>query len=105
MHLVKELREQHEQGVKIFMIIRSMDEKSYSRENRRAFTYIQEKLKENYRIITYIHSRMIIRNEMNGLVSSADLIEGSLNSKKTSSITRKFCNCKTDAFIIIGNVF
>lgn len=86
MHLVKEIREQHEQGVKIFMITRGIDEKSQSRENKQALTYIQEKLKENHKVNPYIHSRIIIRDEMDGLVSSADLTEGSLKSHYNAGI-------------------
>ncbi|MGI0021861.1 MAG: phospholipase D-like domain-containing protein [Nitrososphaeraceae archaeon] len=86
MYLVKKLLEQYDKGIKIFIITRDITEKSHTRENKQALTFIQKKLGDAHKMNPYIHSRMIIRDEIDALVSSADLTESSLKSHYNAGI-------------------
>lgn len=86
MYFIKTIREQYDKGIQISMVTRGINEKSHSRENKQALTFIQEKLGDSHRINPHIHSRIIICDEINALVSSADLTESSLKSHYNAGI-------------------
>jgi len=86
MFFVKPLLEQHDKGIKIYMITRGVSERTNSRENKQALKYIQEKLKTDHQVNPHIHSRIIIKDEIEALVSSADLTETSLKSHYNAGI-------------------
>jgi len=81
MYLVKQLLEKKEQGIEIFIVTRDIKEVKNQKANVQALKYIQKELGENHKANAYIHSRMIIRDDIDALVSSADLTRDSLLSQ------------------------
>lgn len=86
MYFIKTLLQQHDNGIKIILVTRGVGERNNSKENKQALTFIQEKLGENHKINPFVHSRMIIQDEINALVSSVDLTENSLKSLYNAGI-------------------
>jgi|SRR5579872_5049460 len=86
MYLVKPLLGQHEKGVKIFMVTRDINEVQDRKQNREALKYFQKALGINHKVNSLIHSRIIIRDELDALVSSADLTQDSLRLNYNTGI-------------------
>jgi len=86
MYLVKSILEQHEKGIQIFIITRDITEVSRQKSNTQALSYIQKTLGVNHKVNPFVHSRIIIRDEIDALVSSADLTRDSLRSHYNAGI-------------------
>lgn len=80
MYLIKELLEQKEKGIKIFIVTRDVDEVKKQRGNVQALQFIQDAFGENHKVNPFIHSRIIIKDDLEAMVSSADLTRDSLRS-------------------------
>lgn len=77
MSLIGELLTKHQQGVNIKIITRTKDEFN-GKDKKDTFDHLQKNLKTNHKMNKNIHSRIIIRDEQEALVSSADLTYDSL---------------------------
>lgn len=92
MYLVKQLLEQHRKGIKISLITRSIAELkrkksgTSNKENIQALTSLHKELNSDHRANIHIHSRIIIQDEIDALVSSADLTSESLKSMYNAGI-------------------
>ena len=77
MSLVSELLQKHNHGVHVEIITRSKNDFT-GKGAEEAFVHISKALDENHKINEHIHSRVIVRDELEALVSSADLTHDSL---------------------------
>lgn len=77
MSLISELLTKHQQGVSIKIITRTKDEFN-GKDKKDTFEHLQKNLKTNHKTNKNIHSRIMIRDEQEALVSSADLTYDSL---------------------------
>lgn len=84
--LMDEIIEQFKQGVEIKILTRPRNE-MINKDSRVAFDYLQENLKQLLRVNTYIHSRIIIKDKTEVLVSSADLLRDSFRTLFNAGIT------------------
>ncbi|AIF82374.1 phosphatidylserine/phosphatidylglycerophosphate/cardiolipin synthase [Candidatus Nitrososphaera evergladensis SR1] len=75
MSFVKDILEKSK-SANIQIITRARDE--FTSDKRQAFGFIKDNLKDNHRINNFVHSRIIIRDNEEALISSADLTQDGL---------------------------
>lgn len=86
MYLVKKLLEQKERGIEVFIITRDVKEVKNQRGNVQALEFINKAFGENHKVNPFIHSRIIIKDDLEALVSSADLTRDSLLSQYNAGL-------------------
>jgi len=86
MYLIKTLLEKKQQGVEIFIITRDSVSVKKQKENLQALQFIQDTFGKNHKVNQFIHSRMIIKDDLEALVSSADLTQDSLKSQYNAGL-------------------
>ena len=84
MFLIKDLLSSHDGKVEIKIITRGRN--NFSKSGKEAFDYINDKLGKNHKINDYIHSRLIIRDDLEAIVSSADFNQDSMLSQYNAGI-------------------
>ena len=84
MFLIKDILARSEDKVKIRIITR--DRNTFSKSGKEAFDYIHDMLGNNHKTNDYIHSRLIIRDELEAIVSSADLNQDSMIGQYNAGI-------------------
>lgn len=85
MSLITELLEKLRQGVNIQIVTRPINEFK-GKDKKSASSYIRKYLDKNHKVNTDIHARMIIRDSVEALVSSADLTQDSLLAQFNAGI-------------------
>lgn len=80
MSLILPLLEKFDNGVDIQIITRSRNDFS-GKSSKEAFDYIKQKLGNGHKYNSLIHSRLIIKDNYEALVSSSDLTQDSLLSQ------------------------
>jgi len=86
MEFVQELIEKNKQGIIVRIITRDLGDRGKSASNKQAFDSMQKNLGINHQINTHIHSRLIIVDDVEALVSSADLTHASVLSQYNAGI-------------------
>lgn len=84
MSLIKELLEKHENGVTIQIITQNRD--SFSGKNKVSAYDNLQKLEENHKNNNLVHSRLIIIDDLEAIVSSADLTNDSMRAQFNAGI-------------------
>ena len=84
MFLIKDILARSEDEVKISIITRGRD--TFSKSGKEAFDFIHDMLDKNHKTNDYIHSRLIIRDELEAIVSSADLNQDSMLGQYNAGI-------------------
>ena len=77
MSLISQLLSKHKDSINIQIITRSRSEFS-NKGAKEAYNHINKNLGKNHRVNEHVHSRIIIRDSQEALVSSADLTQDSL---------------------------
>lgn len=77
MSLIAEILSKIEQNVEIKVVTRTKSEFA-GRDKKATFDHLKEKLNKNHKTNDYVHSRLLISDDLEALVSSADLTQDSL---------------------------
>ena len=91
MSLISLLLEKFDSGIHIRIITRSRNDFS-GKSSKEAFDHLKRKLRENHKDNSLIHSRVIIKDESEILVSSSDLTQDSLLSQFNAGIVSRDTN-------------
>ncbi|WP_299290173.1 phospholipase D-like domain-containing protein [Nitrosopumilus sp.] len=84
MFLIQDILARSNDTVKIQIITRERN--SFSKSGKEAFDYIRKMLGKDHRTNDYVHSRVIIRDNLEALVSSADLNQDSMIGQYNAGI-------------------
>lgn len=74
---IAEILKKIKEGVNIQIITRTREE-FIGKDKKASFDYISQNIQKNHRTNAYVHSRIIIRDSNEALISSADLTQDSL---------------------------
>ncbi|MGH2612457.1 MAG: phospholipase D family protein [Rhabdochlamydiaceae bacterium] len=85
MTLISKLLLKKHQGVSIQIILRN--EKDIAGLSKDGFIQIQKQFPKNYRVHSDVHSRILIKDSMEAMISSADLTQKSLQGQFNLGIT------------------
>jgi len=77
MSFIAEILKKIKEGVNIQIITRTRKE-FIGKDKKASFDYISQNIQKNHRTNEYVHSRIIIRDSNEALISSADLTQDSL---------------------------
>lgn len=84
MFLIEDILARSNDTVKIQIITRERN--NFSKSGKEAFDYIRNMLGKNHKTNDYIHSRVIIRDNLEAIVSSADLNQDSMIGQYNAGI-------------------
>ncbi|WP_428325929.1 phospholipase D family protein [Nitrosopumilus sp.] len=84
-YMVKEILEKADEGVEIQILTREK-EKFTGSPAKQAFDFIRKKIGKNHRTNEYLHSRLVICDQKEALVSSADIKLDSMTSLYNAGI-------------------
>ena len=85
MSLILQLLKKHDDGIKVQIITRTKNDFS-GKSSKEAFDHLKQKLQDNHKTTKFIHSRVIIKDNSEILVSSSDLTQNSLLSQFNTGI-------------------